>query len=202
MKNNYLMLNGQKINFTAEQLDTIKKCLGNKKKLSEVMVGDTVKIGEWEFVVLEHGKDTTALVMKGLYKSEVKFGNSNNDYRESNARKILDEFTDKLCDILGEKNVIEHTVDLTSDDGLKDYGTVKAKASLLTCDLYRRYVYTIDKYKLEAWWWLATPYSTPTHGDTSLIKCVSPHGNIFNNFCINDYGVRPFCILKSNIFVS
>ena len=75
MKDNYLMLNGQKINFTAEQLDTIKKCLGNKKKLSEVMVGDTVKIGEWEFVVLEHGKDERAISGACLTSLQISFVN-------------------------------------------------------------------------------------------------------------------------------
>ena len=202
MKDNYLMFNGQKIEFTAEQLDTSKKCLGNKKKLSEVMVGDTVKIGEWEFVVLEHGKDTTALVMKGLYKSEVKFGNSNNDYRESNIKSLLDKLADKLCEFAGEKNVIEHTIDLTSDDGLKDYGTVKARVSLLTSELYRRYVQTIDKYKLDAWWWLITPHSTPAHDNALWVKCVSPVGGINGGGYDGNGGVRPFCILKSDIFVS
>ena len=196
------MLDGQKIEFTAEQLETIKKCLGNKRRLSESAVGDTVKVGEWEFVVLEHGKDTTALLMKGLFKSEVKFGEDNNDYRESNVKDVLDKFADKLCDVVGEMNVIEHTVDLTSDDGLKDYGTIKARVSLLTSELYRRYVYIIDKHNLDSWWWLITPHSTSTHENDSWVKCVSPCGTIDNSSYDNYDGVRPFCILNSDIFVS
>lgn len=203
MENNYLMLDGQKVEFTAEQLETIKKCLGNKRRLSEAAAGETVKIGEWEFIVLEHIEGGTALLMKDLYKSNVvQFGRENNDYRKSIVKDFLDTFADELCDIVGERNVIEHTVDLTSDDGLKDYGTIKAKASLLTSDMYRRFVYIIDKYKHNFWWWLITPHSTLTHENAFWVKCVSPDGNSNNNRCNHFYGVRPFCILNSDIFVS
>lgn len=202
MENNYLMLDGQKIEFTTEQLETIKKCLGNKRRLSESAVGDTVKVGEWEFIVLEHKDGTTALLMKELYKSDIQFGEDNNDYRESNVKDMLDKFADKLCDVVGEKNLIEHTVDLTSDDGLKDYGTIKARVSLLTSELYRRYVYIIDKHKLDSWWWLITPHSTSTHENDLWVKCVSPCGLIYGNRYSNFSGVRPFCILNSDIFVS
>ena len=93
-------------------------------------------------------------------------------------------------------------MDLTSDDGLKDYGSICRKASLLTADLYRRYVQILDTCKPSAWWWLATPYSTPAHESSTWIKCVAPAGFIFYDYFYIDFGVRPFCILNSNIFVS
>ena len=202
MENNYLCLNGNKIELTAEQVAKIKESFGCKTKLSDKEVGDIVTIGDIEFIVLEHSKETTALLMKDLLAEDEKFGDSA-DFKTSNVKKILDKFADDLAKTVGEENIIEHTVDLTSCDGLKDYRTVRAKASLLTCDLYRRYVETIDKHKLDKWWWLATPYSAPTHGYEKLVSCVAPSGRVNFNFNCNDNcGVRPFCILKSDIFVS
>ena len=104
---------------------------------------------------------------------------------------------------MGEKNIVLHTVDLTSDDGLKDYGKVRRKASLLTCDRYRRYVDILDQFKPDTWWWLATALSTKKHDGESWAKCVSPSGCLDISHCyFYDNGVRPFCILKSDIFVS
>ena len=115
----------------------------------------------------------------------------------------MDDFGSKIAGIIGERNLITHSVDLTSDDGLKDYGKAQKKVSLLTCDHYRKFVEILDKYKLDKYWWLVTPYSTPKHDDEAWIKCVSPRGFIYNDNCSRDgRGVRPFCIFNSNIFVS
>ena len=63
--------------------------------------------------------------------------------------------------MIGEENLLEHTVDLTANDGLKDYGEVKAKASLLTADRYRKYVQILDTVKMEDYWWLAVDRHEP-----------------------------------------
>ena len=199
---NFISINGKKTELTEEQVQQIRASLGlNSVRLSSVAVGDAVKIGDYELIVLEQTGSTTMLLCMDFIES-CTFGDSNN-YDGSNVDKMCNKFATDLAKIIGEDNVIQHTVDLTADDGLKDYGSVKRFASLLTTELYRRYVYTLDKFKSDAWWWLATPYSTPTHDHTSWVKCVSPSGRIDNDFC--NYcvrGVRPFCILNSNIFVS
>ena len=203
-KENYLCLNGQKIELTKEQLAKIRDSVVKKTKLSEKAVGEIVTIDNYEYIVLEQNNFTctTSLLMKDLLQDDVNFGDTL-DFKTSNIKKLLDKFALELEKEVGKDNVIEHTVDLTSDDGLKDYGTTTAKVSLLTCDLYRKFVYIIDKFKLDKWWWLATPFSTPTHGYNTLVKCVSPRGSIdyYSCSCISN-GVRPFCILNSNIFVS
>ena len=198
---NYISINGQKTELTEEQVQQIRASFGLSVKLADVAVGDMVKIGDHELIVLEQSGDTTAVICKDFIES-CTFGASNN-YDGSKADKLCNKFATNLAKIIGEDNVIQHTVDLTADDGLKDYGSVKRFASLLTTDLYRRYVYTLDKFKPDAWWWLATPYSTPTHDHTSWVKCVSPSGFIDDVICRYGYfGVRPFYILNSNIFVS
>ena len=199
---NYINLYGNKIELTQEQIEKIAESVGRKQvKLGDIPAGDLAKIGKYEFIVLEHSKETTAIILKDLLYENKQFG-SNNNYKDSNADKLCCEFEKEIAKIVGEDNLIEHTVDLTSDDGLKDYGSVKRKMSLITTELYRRYVEIFDKYKLDKWWWLATADSTPTHTNNTWVRCVSPVGNVNYHFCNYERGVRPFCILKSNIFVS
>ena len=200
---NYIKVNGKKIELTEEQIrEIVESCTAKKGvKLSEKAVGETCKIGKYEFIVLEHSKETTAVILKDLLFNDKRFGNNNN-YNGSNVDDLCNKFAEEIEGIVGKNNLVKHSVDLTSDDGLKCYGKVTRKASLLTTNLYRRYVDILDKYKIDKWWWLATAYSTPTHGDKDIVKCVSPRGSIFNLNYNFGSGVRPFCIFDSNIFVS
>lgn len=199
---NYISINDQKIELTDEQVEKLKGSFNLPcVKLADVPVGETFKIGDHEFIVLEHTGDTSAVILKKLLKDQ-KFG-TNNNYDGSHVDATCNKFADEIEAAVGKDNLCLHTVDLTADDGLKDYGSVKRKASLLTADKYRRFVYTLDKHKPGSWWWLATAYSTPAHGYESTVKCVAPSGYVCDNnydYVIN--GVRPFCILKSHIFVS
>lgn len=199
----YLMINNTKVDLTKEQVEAIKKSFGiGTTKLSEIAEGNTFKIGEHEFIVLEQGRDSTAVILKKPLRNS-KFGNSNNFNDNSEVDKICSNFADDVVELIGKKNLIEHTVDLTADDGLKCYGKVKRRASLITTNQYRRYVEIFDKHKLDCWWWTATAYSTPKHGYSETVKCVSPSGCIDDGNC-NYYniGVRPFCIFNNSIFVS
>ena len=103
---------------------------------------------------------------------------------------------------IGNENIVNHTVDLTSDDGRTDYQSCDDNISLLTCDMYRKYVYILEKYNPQKWWWLATAHSTESNGYQRAVRCVYVNGTLYNYFCYFNNGVRPFCILKSNIFVS
>lgn len=201
---NYLSINNQRIELTAEQVKAIEAAFGAEAgiKLSDIALGETFKLGKYEFFVLEHLCDETAVLMKDLLHESEKFG-SNNNYNGSHADDLCCDFSKEIEEIVGKDNIMEHEVDLTSDDGLKDYGTIKRKMSLITANDYRRWVEVIDKQKLDKWWWLSTAYSTPTHDDDDWVKCVSPSGYFDNyDYYRSNIGVRPFCILKSNIFVS
>lgn len=202
--NNYLMLNNKRIDLTTEQVKEIENSFGiGGNRLADIATGDIFKVGKYEFIVLEHSKETTAAILKDFLEPSMKFG-KNNNFADTDCivRKKLEEISCELEALVGSKNLVTHTIDLTSDDGLKDYGKTKGKVSLLTCDLYRRYVDVLDNHKINKWWWLVTPYSTPTHGYSTLIKCVAPSGSIIDNDYNYDDGVRPFCIFNSNIFVS
>lgn len=199
---NYINIGKQKIELTDDQVEQLRESLGIPGvRLADISVSNTFHIGKHEFVVLEQSGDTTAVIRKDLLHSSMTFG-GNNRYDGSNVDKACNLFAEEIAAAVGSENLVEHTVDLTSDDGLKDYGKVKRKASLLTTDLYRRYVDTLDAHKIDKWWWLATPHSTKRHENDSWVKCVAPSGNVRSDYYNGDDGVRPFCILNSNIFVS
>lgn len=201
---NFINIAGQQIELTEEQIQKLSEALGiqiQRKNLAECNVGEIVKIGGFEMVVLEQHGGETVLILKGTYGEETTFG-ENNRYDGSNVDKRCQKFAEKLAESIGEENIVPHTVDLTSNDGLKCYGTVVRKVSSLTADLYRKFIDILDAVKLDEWWWLATPWSTPRHDHEVCVLCVAPSGFIGNDLCNYVIGVRPFCILKSTIFVS
>lgn len=200
---NYACINGNKIELTDEQVAEITKIATSASvKLSDKAVGDTFKIGNHEFIVLEHSNETTAAILKEILGVS-KFSDTSCDFKTSVIKTVLEAFEEKIAGVIGADNLITHTVDLTSNDGLKEYGTTTAKMSLLTADLYRRYVETLDRFKPEKWWWLATPYSTPKHGCDQYVLCVAPSGIIVNyDFFSDVIGVRPILNFVSSIFVS
>ena len=200
---NYLMLNNKQIELSAEQVKQIEESFGfNKTRLKDVAVGDTFKVGDLEFIVLEHKEETTFVILKDFWKTD-KFDDSSNDYKETSIRKSLNtEFYALLSNAIESENIVKHKVDLTADDGRTDYGTCEDNISFLTCEMYRKYVYILDKYNPEKWWWLATSYSTKSNGYSLSVRCVNRFGTLDDSRCSHVSGVRPFCILKSNIFVS
>ena len=201
----FISIGGRKIQLTKEQLDQLTEALGMKteckKQLADFRAGETVKIGGFEMVVLEQHGNETSLILKDLYVEESEFG-ENNNYDGSYVDELCRKFALELATIVGEDNVVEHEVDLTSNDGLKCYGAVDRRASLLTTDMYRKYVDVLDTVNPDKWWWLATPWSTARHDHEVCTLCVAPSGLINYDHYFYGIGVRPFCILKSSIFVS
>lgn len=198
---NYICINGKKTELTKEQLKQLG-IIPETCYLSDD--GKIAHIGEYEFIVIKSDEKlgTTELLLKDKLGEDMAFG-SNNDYRTSEIKKVLEKFADEISGIVGEENLVEHIVDLIADDGLKCYGTIKAKMSLFTANMVRENVDILDEFKLDEYWWTCTPYSTPKHEHRLWVKCVSPGGNLLDY--LSNYGnhcVRPFCIVKSSIFVS
>ncbi len=199
---NYIKLNGKKIELNDTQVDEIKRSFGiGTKKLSEIPEGGTFKIGKYEFAVLEQLDGHTVVIKKEKYGPDIRLGSDNN-YDGSDADEICNNFGDEIAGIIGTENMLEFELDLTANDGMKCYGSVKRKMALRTADMQRKYAYIFDKLP-KFWEWLATAYSTPKHENSTGVECVSPRGCIgyYYGIC-NGIGVRPFCILKSDIFVS
>lgn len=170
-------------------------------KLSEIINGKTFKIGDVEFIKFsEENGEVTAVVKDIVFRSE--FG-KNNKFGESKILERLEkDVLPKIVEAVGEENILEHEVDLTSLDGLKTYESLKSKISIPTFDFYRANVKIFDKHKVDSWWWLATPDTTPEHLNDTWFSCVSPGGFINYYYYNSKRGVRPVLKFVSSIFVS
>lgn len=169
------------------------------KLLKDFAPGSTVKIGNREYIVLEHSKDTTAIITKEFAK-KMAFGDSG-DYTQSDVRKYCNgEFYDELAAAVGENNIITHTVKLMADDGTGKDVSCKDKVSILTADLYRRYREYLPAYG--SWWWLATRVTATVKDWLRGVCYVYSDGTLDWDDCDYCDGVRPFCILNSSISVS
>ena len=103
---------------------------------------------------------------------------------------------------VGAENIVEHEVDLTSVDMQSEFKPCKCKVRPITFDEARKYNNLLVNDDLDDLWWTCTPWSTEKRGLKYSIAVVSPSGFFSDWFCSGGRGVRPFCILKSNIFVS
>lgn len=174
-----------------------------KVMLSSLQPGDTFKIGDWDFLVLKQEDNSTRVISKNLLIEDVEFDSDSRDYNKSDLKeKIEEEILPVIVREMGEDNIIEHTASLVSVDNQKEFDDVVCKVRPLTFDEAREFNNLLVNKDLPDWWWTITPWSTEEREWKHSIAVVSPRGRINNNGCNYDYGVRPFCILKSNIFVS
>lgn len=201
------MDNTIKVNFENLTESERKQPLGlveksnNSIKLSDVAIGQTFKIGDVTYIKFADKDGVTTAVAKDIvFNSE--FGKNNYFAKSKVFEKLNNEFLPKVAEIIGFENICNVTTDLTTLDGLKPYEAMTSKISLPTLDFYRENVEIFDKYKIDKWWWLATPESAKPHDDPKWIVCVTPSGYIFGNRCGGSRGVRPLLNFVSSISVS
>ena len=175
----------------------------SKVQLSTLNPGDVFKIGEHDFIVLMQCREETAVISKGFMTENVKFDEDSRNYKESNLKKVIENQIQPVIEKeVGAKNLIEHEVDLTSVDMQDEFGGFKCKVRPITFDEARLYNNLLVNKNLNDWWWTCTPWSTEDRGWKYSIAVVAPSGRVSDYYCSLSGGVRPFCILKSNIFVS
>lgn len=175
----------------------------SKVQLSTLNPGEIFKIGEYDFIVLEQCEERTAVISKGFIAENVKFDEDSINYKESNLKKVIENLIQPVIEVeVGSKNLIEHEVDLTSVDMQDEFAGFKCKVRPITFDEARLYNNLLVNKNLNDWWWTCTPWSTEDRGWKYSITVVAPSGIVVSSFCSDGGGVRPFCILKSNIFVS
>lgn len=176
----------------------------NKVELSTLAPGDVFEIGKNDFIVLEQMSFETKVISKDFMAENIVYDEDSRDYNESNLKKVIeDEIQPIIESEVGENNLVEHTVELTSVDMQHEFDDCKCKVRPITFDETRKYNNLLPNKELDDWWWTCTPWSTAERGCKYSIVLVSSAGNFGIDDC--DYrrgGVRPVCILKSNIFVS
>lgn len=174
-----------------------------KAQLSELKPGETFKIGKHDFIVLDHVGNTEKVISKGFMAENVVFDRDSKDYNTSNLKKVIERDIQPVIEAeIGAENIVEHSVDLTSVDMQSEYEDCTCKVRPITFNEARRYNDLLVNKDLDDWWWTCTPWSTKDRGCEYSMAVVAPPGNFVNCSCSNCFGVRPVCILKSNIFVS
>lgn len=175
----------------------------NKVMLKDIPVGGKFDAGIGRFIVLEQKEDCTAVITEDLYREDVKFDDDCTEYRKSSLRELCEgEILNEFVAEFGEDNICENEAGLVTVDGQEVFGKLLTKVRPLTFDEAREYNDLLVNKGLTDWYWTCTSWSTKERGWEYSVVVVSPSGD-FSNYRYGDSdGVRPVCILKSNIFVS
>lgn len=169
----------------------------------KIAPSSVINYGGLDCIVLDVEQDRILVLAKeSIGNMPFDEGNSNNFPKGTLCKYLNGEFIKKLKTNGADTSaLIPTTIDLTSDDGLKDYGETTQKIFLLTCDMYRKYRSIIPN--LDDWWWLATAYSTESNGYAYYARYVYSDGSLGNDFAYyGGSGVRPAFYLKSSILES
>lgn len=162
--------------------------------------GERFVYGKKNCMVLEHMDDgTLCMVLDEDFKS--KFGESNN-FAESKLRKKLngDYLDEWVKDGADRASFVLMQVDLTANDGLKDYGTYECFLAPRTCDQHRKYRNLIPNPK-NTWEWTATAYSTKANGCSITAYQVAGSGGLGYSGVNGANGVRPLFKLNPNTVI-
>ena len=189
------------IDLNSAQLENILNA--DKVQLSTLKPKDEFKIGNEVFIVLEQSDNGTKVISKEFAYTNKAFGDCS-DWKKSPIRTLLNgDYYNKIAKLIGASNIISMERDLTSLDGLDDYGTCNDKISLLSASEYAKYHKILGlKSNYPDWWWTITPASTPSNGYSRGVCYVNSRGVLNRGDCDFFGGVRPFCILNSSVLVS
>ena len=175
-------------------------------RLSSIEVGKKFTIGDETFIMLEKVNDGKAarVIRADFLPDYQKFG-SNNNWKVSPIRTDLNggSYYKKIAALVGKDNIIEMERDLTSLDGLDDYGTCIDKISLLSAAEYAKYhkiLGVMSNYPTTHW--TITAFSTPSNDYSGDVCYVNSFGVLCWSGCDWGYGVRPFLTLDTSILVS
>lgn len=172
-------------------------------RLSEIPVGGKFDTGIGRFIVLEQKGEKTAVITEELYRKDVRFDDDSNEYFTSELSDLFEEeIFPEFKEEFGAENLCDATTSLVTVDMQNKDEELHAKARPLTFEEARKYNELLVNKDLPDWYWTCTAWSTEERGWSYSVAVVSPSGGVSGNDCSGSFGVRPFCILKSNIFVS
>lgn len=124
-----------------------------------------------------------------------------NNFIGSNVKRVVDKWlhSHKIL----SNAAMARPIDLTSMDGMTDYGMPNVYGRILTVDEYRKYRRFIPL--TDKPFWTATPWCTRSSlsSYTSSAYYVSAGGSVNNSYAYNAYNcARPALALKSSLLVS
>lgn len=171
----------------------------NKGRRAAFVRGARFEYGELEWIALEETDGgvlaVTAECLTDGDLDEFPFDENNkNDWRKSSLRKYLNG---EFLQAIDADNLIKQTLDLTADDGMREYGTSEDYVGILSCEQYRKYRDILPDYGY--WWWTLTPW-TCLASYASFVRGVNTSGAVSNYYAGNAYGAAPTLIIKSEVY--
>ena len=157
-------------------------------------------MGGIAWTIIQTGADWVKCIASDCVEERAFDEGNKNDFAASSLRAYLNgEFLRCLIKAGAPEEMFEYfNIDLTADDGLKNYGGDRIRIGLITCEEYRLLRGNIPAFPYR-WWWTATPNS-PIN---SFVRRVNADGSLYSdNAYDGNNGVRPLCNLKSEILVS
>lgn len=175
-----------------------------KKALKAAARGTVFPYAGQRWIVLEHdASGRTLCLTENIVESRAFDEDNRNNFAEASSNRYLNgAFLDNLIEATGGSHAfLSHELDLTADDGLKDYGTCNVTIFLLTVDQYRRNRDIIPN--ADDWWWLSTAVSTASNGYEHSARYVYTDGTLDGDSAYYGYfGLRPACYLDSDLLIS
>lgn len=175
-----------------------------KKALKAAARGTIFLYAGEKWVALEHEASGRTLCLRlDLIPNKPFDENNCNNFATSSSKEWMNgPHLDNLIDaVKGPHAFLTTELDLTADDGLKDYGTCTVTIFSLTVDQYRRNRDVIPN--ADDWWWLSTAYSTAANGYEHGARLVSSDGALnWGNAYYGHFGLRPACYLDSDLLIS
>lgn len=175
-----------------------------KKALKAAARGTIFPYAGEKWVALEHEASGRTLCLRlDLIPNKPFDENNCNNFATSSSKEWMNgPYLDNLIDaVKGPRAFLTTELDLTADDGLKDYGTCTVTIFSLTVDQYRRNRDVIPN--ADDWWWLSTAFSTKSNGYESLARGVWYDGTLnWSSAYDGRYGLRPACYLDSDLLIS
>lgn len=175
-----------------------------KKALKAAARGTIFPYAGEKWVALEHEASGRTLCLRlELIPNKPFDENNRNNFAISSSKEWMNgPYLDNLIDaVKGPHAFLTTELDLTADDGLKDYGTCTVTIFSLTVDQYRRNRDVIPN--ADDWWWLSTAYSTASNGYEHSARHVWGGGALnWDNAYGGLYGLRPACYLDSDLLIS
>ena len=160
-------------------------------KVMEVEEGSVIKYGGIEWVVLErnlHLNGVLVVAKRCLFDKAFDAENEQNNWAKSPLRKRLNTFGNDDCATtcelykVNKNDLVEFERDLTTDDGMTEYGT--CKDYIPNCEKAH---WTITGDNLE---------------NSYNVRSVRSGGSLLDDYAWGgDVGVRPLCVLKSDTLV-
>lgn len=163
-------------------------------KIKDVKIGSKFEFGKIEFVKLDNAYGgclclATNILFKNRFDED-----SGNNWEISTLREKLMKV---IGDYIDTSALVPFDRDLTTDDGLTDYGHCTDTISLLTCDEYRKYRKLIPN--CGDWNWTITADNV-TYSDN--VRGVYSDGSLdHDDAYYGRRGVRPLCVLKPDTIV-